>query len=101
MRARARHAAADAGLAAASALQLDYRNIPVAEGFARATAYAQQALALDDRLAEAHASLAWSRFIYGWEWKESGREFRRAIELDPRYATAPQGDRSEEDTSEL
>ena len=84
------YAAAYAGLADAYALQLDYRNIPVAEGFARATAYAQQALALDDRLAEAHASLAWSLFIYGWEWKESGREFRRAIELDPRYATAHQ-----------
>ena len=41
-------------------------------------------------MAEAHASLAWSLFIYDWNWAEAGREFRRAIELDPSYATARQ-----------
>lgn len=85
-----RYALAYTGLADSYALQLDYRNIPAAEGFARAKAYARQALELDDRLAEAHASLAWSLFVYDWDWKGAGREFRRAIELDPRYATARQ-----------
>jgi serine/threonine-protein kinase len=84
------YAPAYAGLSDAYALQLDYRSVPVAEGFALATEYARQALALDDGVAEAHASLAWTLFIYGWDWDGATREFRRAIELDPRYATAHQ-----------
>jgi serine/threonine-protein kinase len=85
-----RYAPAYTGLADSYALQLDYRSVPVAEGFARAESYARQALALDDTLAEAHASLAWSLFIYDWDWEAARREFERAIELDPAYATAHQ-----------
>jgi serine/threonine protein kinase/Tfp pilus assembly protein PilF len=85
-----RYAPAYTGLADSYALQLDYRSVPVAEGFARAESYARQALALDDSLAEAHASLAWSLFIYDWDWEAARREFERAIELDPAYATAHQ-----------
>ncbi|MGH7537789.1 MAG: protein kinase domain-containing protein [Gemmatimonadales bacterium] len=84
------YAPAYTGLADSYALQLDYRSVPVAEGFARAKAYALKALELDDTVAEAHASLAWSLFIYGWDWDGATREFRRAIELDPRYPTAHQ-----------
>jgi serine/threonine-protein kinase len=62
----------------------------VAEGLERAKAYARKALELDDSLAEAHASLAWSLFIHDWDFEAAGREFRRAIELDPRYPTAHQ-----------
>ena len=64
--------------------------MPVAEGFERARSYARQAIALDDRVAEAHASLAWTMFIYDWDWPGAIREFRRAIELDPLYATSHQ-----------
>src|SRR4026209_1584587 len=85
-----RYAPGYTGLADSYALQLDYRSVPVAEGFARAESYARQALALDDTLAEAHASLAWSLFIYDWDWEAARREFERAIELDPAYATAHQ-----------
>ena len=84
------YALAYTGLADAYALHVDYRSVPVAEGFARAKAYARKALELDDGLAEAHASLAWSLFIHDWDWAGAEREFRRAIELDPRYATAHQ-----------
>ena len=84
------YALAYAGLADSYSLQLDYRNVPVAEGFALAKEYARKALALDDSVAEAHASLAWSLFAYDWDWELSEREFRRAIELDPQYATARQ-----------
>jgi serine/threonine-protein kinase len=84
------YALAYTGLADSYALHVDYRSVPVVEGFERAKAYARQALELDDSLAEAHASLAWSLFIYDWEWEAAGREFRRAIALDPRYATARQ-----------
>jgi serine/threonine-protein kinase len=85
-----RYALAYTGLADSYALHVDYRSVPVAEGFARATAYARRAIELDDSLAEAHTSLAWCLFIHDWRWDEAEREFRRAIELDPRYATAHQ-----------
>ena len=85
-----RYAPAYTGLADSYALQLDYRSVPVAEGFARAKEYARKALELDETVAETHASLAWTLFVYDWNWTEAEREFRRAIELDARYATAHQ-----------
>ena len=84
------YALAYTGLADSWALHVDYRSVPVAEGLERAKAYARKALELDDSLAEAHASLAWSLFIHDWDFEAAGREFRRAIELDPRYPTAHQ-----------
>ncbi len=84
------YALAYTGLADAYSLQVDYRSVPVHEGFERAIAHAEKALALDEKLAEAHSSLAWSLFAYKWDWARADREFRRAIELDPRYATAHQ-----------
>jgi len=58
--------------------------------FEQAKLYARKALELDDTLAEAHASLAWSLFIYDWDWRGADSEFRRAIGCDPRYAPAHQ-----------
>ncbi|HYT83348.1 MAG TPA: protein kinase [Gemmatimonadales bacterium] len=84
------YALAYTGLADSYALHVDYRSVPVAEWLARAKQYARQALELDESLAEAHASLAWTLFIYDWDWEGAEREFRRAIELEPRYATAHQ-----------
>ncbi|MGZ8415114.1 MAG: protein kinase domain-containing protein [Gemmatirosa sp.] len=84
------YALAYTGLADCYALEVDYRSIPVHEGFAKAKEYARRAIALDDSLAEAHASLAWSLFAYDWDWEEASRAFRRAIERDPQYATAHQ-----------
>ena len=84
------YALAYTGLADSYSLQLDYRSVPVAEGMERATAYARKALELDETVAEAHASLAWSLFIYYWDWEGSERSYRRAIELNPRYAPGHQ-----------
>jgi serine/threonine-protein kinase len=84
------YALAYTGLADSYALHVDYRSVPVHEGFERAKEYARKAIELDDSLAEAHASLAWSLFIYDWDWRAADAEFRRAIALDPRYATARQ-----------
>lgn len=84
------YAPAYAGLADSYALDVDYRSIPVAESYSRAKEYARKALALDESVPSAHASLAWSLFIYDWNWDEAEREFRRAIELNPRYASAHQ-----------
>ncbi len=78
------------GLADAYAQHVDYRAMPVAEGLGRAREWAQKAIALDDSLAEAHTSLGWVHFIYDWDWAGAEREFRRAIELDPGYASARQ-----------
>jgi serine/threonine-protein kinase len=84
------YALAYTGLADCYALQLDYRSIEVRDGLERAKAEARRALAIDDGLAEAHASLAWVLFIYEWNWTAAEREFRRALQLDPRYAPAHQ-----------
>jgi len=82
------YAPAYAGLADSYALDVDYRAIPVADSYARAKEYARKALALDETVPSAHASLAWTLFIYDWDWEGAEREFRRAIELNPRYASA-------------
>jgi serine/threonine-protein kinase len=43
-------------------------------------------LALDDTLAEAHASLAGVLYRYQWDWEGAEREFRLSLALDPNYA---------------
>jgi serine/threonine-protein kinase len=57
------------------------------EAAARARAAAERALALDPDLSAAHTSLASVLADFYWEWDAAGRHFRRAIELDPSYAT--------------
>jgi eukaryotic-like serine/threonine-protein kinase len=56
----------------------------------RARMAALAALRLDDSIAEAHTSLAYARFYYDWDWPGAEAEFRRAIDLNPGYATAHQ-----------
>ena len=51
---------------------------------------AKRALELDDTLAQAHAALAYVSTFYDWDWPTAEREFRRALELKPDYATARQ-----------
>ncbi len=84
------YALAYSGLADTYSPELDNRGVPIAEGFERAKRHARKALELDESLAEAHASLAWALFIYDWDWDGADREYRRAIELNPRYASAHQ-----------
>ena len=60
------------------------------ESFPKAKAAAKKAVELDDTLAEAHTSLANILFSYDWNWVEATKEFQRAIELNPNYATAHQ-----------
>ena len=84
------YALAYTGLSDSYALQVDYRGAPVREGMERAREFARRALALDDTLAEAHTSLGWVAFIYDWDWAAAGRQFERAIELNPAYSVARQ-----------
>jgi serine/threonine protein kinase/Flp pilus assembly protein TadD len=84
------YALAHAGLGDAYALELDYRNVPIREGFDQAREHALKAIELDPTLAEPHAALGWRCFIFDWDWRKAEDEFRHAIELDPRYAWAHQ-----------
>ena len=58
------------------------------EALPKAKAAAIKALELDSALGEAHNSLAFCLDGFDWDFDAAGREFRRAIELNPGYATA-------------
>jgi len=59
-----------------------------AEALARSKAAAEKAIELDDTLADAHAVLGFIIFWYEWNWAESEKEFKRAIELAPNNSDA-------------
>jgi serine/threonine-protein kinase len=50
--------------------------------------YAERAIALDAKLSEAHAALAFVRFYYDWDWTGAEDEYKRAIALNPGYPSA-------------
>jgi TolB-like protein/DNA-binding winged helix-turn-helix (wHTH) protein/Flp pilus assembly protein TadD len=58
------------------------------ESFPKAKAAAIKALELDSTLGEAHNSLAFVLDGFDWDFEAAGKEFQRAIELSPGYATA-------------
>lgn len=82
------YARAYAGLADSYTLLRGYSESPEAESMSQARNAALKAIALDDRLAEAHTSLALISETFDFDWETAEKEFRRAIELDPNYATA-------------
>jgi tetratricopeptide (TPR) repeat protein len=84
------YALAYAGIADCYNLLDIWANLPTSETFPRAKAAAQKALSIDDQLAEAHTSLAYAIHTYEWDWNAAEREYKRAIELNPNYATARQ-----------
>jgi tetratricopeptide (TPR) repeat protein len=53
----------------------------------RARTVAIKALQIDPELAEAHATLGYTRH-YDWRWGDAEKDFKRAIELNPSYALA-------------
>jgi TolB-like protein/DNA-binding winged helix-turn-helix (wHTH) protein len=79
-----------AGLADTFSLMSTWYFGPQNELMPKARAAALRALELDDTLAEAHASLALIKENYDYDWAGSEKEFRRAIQLNPQYATAHQ-----------
>jgi TolB-like protein/DNA-binding winged helix-turn-helix (wHTH) protein/Flp pilus assembly protein TadD len=62
--------------------------LPAREAFPQARAAVNNALAIDDTLGEAHASLGHIKFQYDRDWAGAEKEFKRAIELNPNYASA-------------
>ena len=64
--------------------------VPTKDAYPKAKEAALRAVQLDDSLAEAHTSLATMSFNYDWNWPAAERELKRALEIDPNYATAHQ-----------
>jgi serine/threonine-protein kinase len=84
------YALAYTGLADTYALLAVYTNEPARDVMPKAKEAALKALALDDKLAEAHASLGQIMDYYDYDFVTAEREYRRAIELNPNYATGHQ-----------
>jgi len=84
------YAQAYAGMALAYVLLPQYSAGKPEESMAKANAAARKALEMDDTLAEAHTALGLILFTYERNVPESDREYQRAIELNPNYATAHQ-----------
>ena len=84
------YAVAYSGLADAYALLGDwqYAVMPAKEAMPKALSAARKAVELDDSLGEAHASLAFCLEGFDWDFADADREFQRAVELSPGYATA-------------
>ncbi|HSM72607.1 MAG TPA: tetratricopeptide repeat protein [Anaerolineales bacterium] len=58
------------------------------EAHPKARQAAEKALSLNGRLAEAHTSLGWIKFMYDWDWEGAEKEFKKAISINPSYASA-------------
>jgi len=85
-----KYAQAYSGLADTYALLGDwqYAGMTAKEALPKAKAAASKALELDSALGEAHNSLAFCLDGFDWDFDSAGKEFQRAIELNPSYATA-------------
>ena len=59
--------------------------LPPKDALPMAKTSAMIALKLDDELADAHSSLAFSLLFHDWDWAGAERQFQRAIELNPSY----------------
>ena len=78
------------GLADSYSLLTEFHGAPATETYEPARRAALRALEIDPGLAEAHTSLAYIRQFYEWDRIGAEAEFRHALELNPRYATAHQ-----------
>jgi TolB-like protein/DNA-binding winged helix-turn-helix (wHTH) protein/Flp pilus assembly protein TadD len=74
-----------AGLALYYGSMANFGQMPPKEAWRNSEEAAVKALAIDDKLSEAHFSLAEVRMWYDWDWPDAERELKRAIELDPQF----------------
>jgi serine/threonine-protein kinase len=81
------YAPAYAGLASAYCA-LSSVDLPATEAMPKARAAADQALAIDPKLAAAYVPRAYVDAFYNWDWDQGERTFRRAIQLNPNEASA-------------
>jgi len=82
------YALAYSGLADCYNLLSLYGVLPPKETMPKAKAAARKALDLDSSLAEAHTSRAYTYLYFDWDWAAAERSFRRALAINPNYATA-------------
>ena len=64
-----------------------YGFVPPGEALSKTKKAAKKALAIDDELSEAFASLGWINTFFEWDWDEAEKNFQRALDLNPNYAT--------------
>ena len=64
--------------------------VPTSDVAQKATAAATEAVRLDPNLAETQTALATVQFNYNWDWAAAEAGLRRALQLNPSYATAHQ-----------
>ena len=85
-----KYAQAYSGLADTYALLGDwqYAVMTPVQAYPKAKAAALKAVEMDSALGEAHNSLAFVLDGFDWDLDAGGKEFERAIELNPGYATA-------------
>jgi len=84
------YALAYVGIADSYITLYEWLILPAKETFPKAKEAAVKALEIDDSLGEAHNSLAAVKRDFDWDWKGAEKEYKRAIELSPSYATAHQ-----------
>jgi len=77
-----------AGLADAYGLLGHYGVLSPAEVWTKTASNAAWAVLEDDDSSQAHTSLAHVKSTQDWDWKGAESEYLRAIQLDPRNATA-------------
>jgi len=82
------YALAYAGLADSYVLLPWYSSLPPGGTLPKARKAAMKALEINDRVPEAHTSLAFIRTTYDWDWSGAERAYQRSMELDPNYANA-------------
>ena len=85
------YALAYAGLADTYVLSSFISMVSPAESYGKAKVAATKALEIDNKLGDAHATLALILTWYEWNWPAGEAEFKRALELSPNSATAHQG----------
>jgi len=78
------------GLADAYVLLPFYSRLTPSEAYPKAKAAALKAVELASRSAEAHTSLAYTRFYADWDFRGAEEEFRIALQQNPNYFTAVQ-----------
>src|SRR5829696_9011500 len=84
------YALAYAGLADCYLLLNVYNVTSADDSFPKAEAASRKALSINESLAEAHTALGFVTYRYRLKWAESEQHFKKAIALDPNYATARQ-----------
>jgi len=65
-----------------------YGFMDVDVAYPKAREFAIESITRKSNLAEAYVALAWIQFAYDWKFKESEKNYLKAIELDPKFAQA-------------